>query len=198
MGCDIHGVFQVKYSDGKWRTEDKIENDRNYKLFAILANVRNGFEFAGIKTNEPIPHIQEQRGLPKDFKVDDNYGETHEWRGEEIWMGDHSYGWLNFDEIFNYPNWDQKLAETGILSKEEYEKWDKVSCPESWCGGRMGPDVIVVSSPEEDPNWTDIRVHWESRTLREICNVFLKWIEYLDAKYSCPRENKRIVFGFDS
>ena len=42
MGCDIHGVVQSRWSNGDWHTECEMEDSRNYKLFAILANVRNG------------------------------------------------------------------------------------------------------------------------------------------------------------
>ena len=40
--------------------------DRNYNLFAILANVRNGTAFAGCKTGEGFNPISNPKGVPSD------------------------------------------------------------------------------------------------------------------------------------
>jgi len=64
-------------------------------LFAWLVDVRNGFGVA------------EQRGLPEDFKVEDEYHPTNiepcpkPYRFEDgtYWMGDRSHSWLTLDEI---------------------------------------------------------------------------------------------------
>ena len=46
--------------------EDPLYIGRNYNLFAILANVRNGRGFAGAKTGEGFIPISEPRGFPMD------------------------------------------------------------------------------------------------------------------------------------
>lgn len=69
MGTDIHSIAQV-CRDGSWVTVAiGIYGDpRSYNTFAMLANVRNGRGFAGIKTSDGFPYIHEPRGLPSDLK----------------------------------------------------------------------------------------------------------------------------------
>ena len=40
--------------------------DRNYDLFAMLANLRNGVGFAGRRRGEVLDPIDEPRGIPED------------------------------------------------------------------------------------------------------------------------------------
>ena len=69
MGTDIHSIAQV-CRDGSWVTVAiGIYGDPcSYNTFAMLANVRNGRGFAGIKTSDGFPYIHEPRGLPSDLK----------------------------------------------------------------------------------------------------------------------------------
>src|SRR3990167_5661087 len=41
--------------------------NRNYSLFAILANVRNGYGFGGCDTGNGFEVIAKQRGIPNDL-----------------------------------------------------------------------------------------------------------------------------------
>ena len=194
MGCDIHGVLQTRYGQNDtWRTECEIERGRNYRLFAVLAGVRNGYGFAGVKTHDPVGPIAEPRGLPGDFERD---GDEHNWYFDErkTWMGDHSFSWLTLAEMKDWPHWDRPLAETGIVSLEVFKKWDGKSAPESWCGGVGGPNVIV-GTPDNLKNATYVEIGWESRTMRDCCKTFLKWLDYVESAHG---QNCRIVFGFDS
>ena len=56
MGTDIHGKFQKRNA----RTSDWEEVDtdydfnRHYQLFAVLADVRNGYGFAGISSGDEV------------------------------------------------------------------------------------------------------------------------------------------------
>lgn len=76
MGCDIH-LFVERRTDAGWEQVPNPESDdwahparwyheRNYHLFAILASVRNGVGFAGVKTGDGFNVIAEPRGLPDD------------------------------------------------------------------------------------------------------------------------------------
>lgn len=75
MGTDIHSIAQVN-RDGQWQTVAVgIDGDqRSYNTFAMLANVQNGYGFAGCRTSTGFPVIHEQRGLPEDLEVDENAG----------------------------------------------------------------------------------------------------------------------------
>ena len=79
MGTDIHSIAQVK-RDGRWQTVAVgIDGDRrSYNTFAMLADVRNGYGFAGCRTSTGFPVIHEQRGLPEDLKTneDNKTGQT--------------------------------------------------------------------------------------------------------------------------
>jgi hypothetical protein len=117
MGCDIHGLSQIRYGDSEWFDCDTIEDGRNYRLFAALAGVRNGFGFAGIATHEPIIPIAEPRGLPEDFVNDE----------DEHCMGDHSFSWLHMSEIVSWPGWGMCLSdapETPLRERcQAFWKW---------------------------------------------------------------------------
>ena len=101
MGCDIHGFVQVRYGDSEWFSDGEIEDGRNYRLFAALAGVRNGFGFAGIYSHDPLTPIAEPRGIPDDFVYDENEND----------MGDHSFSWLHLSEIVAWTGWDMCLSD---------------------------------------------------------------------------------------
>jgi hypothetical protein len=198
MGTDIHGVLQAKHSfeGATWFTECRMEDDRNYRLFAALADVRNGSGFAGVKTHDPITPIAEPRGWPDDFELSSITYVT-----DDPWLGDHSFSWLTLDEVVNWDGWDQPLHETGIIDRKQFEAWDGVNPPEGgWCGGIYGQDIVKVDARDEATwaatrDWTHVNVYW-SRPLRESCTTFLAWVEY--AKEKTRGMEARLVFGFDS
>ena len=49
---------------------------RNYLLFSVLADVRNGTGFAGVITYKPVVPISEPRGLPDDLPRDEDGKDT--------------------------------------------------------------------------------------------------------------------------
>lgn len=89
MGADIHSYAEVRQSsNSKWLPAiNNMPCDRNYWAFAVLADVRNGIGFAGIKTGSPVTPIAPPRGLPDD---------RAEIAGD---LGDHSYSWVTLAEL---------------------------------------------------------------------------------------------------
>lgn len=187
MGTDIHTAIEVR-RDGEWTYQgpfpscydkatdswdwDKDYECRNYTWFAVLADVRNGFGFAGVYRHEPLEPIAPGRGIPKDcspvvkriqdaggmIRLDEEQvkeiglmpGEFRDYEGEyTFWLGDHSLTWVTLKEILDYP-WETSLPSGGVLSLEEYSNWDKESRPESYCGGISGPKIIVLSQDAAD------------------------------------------------
>lgn len=72
MGTDIHGTFQCERKLKKDPTISKWVDvphlytfRRDYFLFGVLANVRNGHGFAGVDTGDPVDPISEPRGVRK-------------------------------------------------------------------------------------------------------------------------------------
>jgi len=220
MGTDIHGVFQRH--DATTNTWEDIpsnyEQSRHYQLFAVLAGVRNGRGFAGVKTGEPVEPIAEPRGYPEGFPVDEDMHvvgkledidpRRREYRtaecleeGEnplELWMGDHSHSWLTGAEMLDWYATAPTVIQTGIFDRANYESWDKKSPPDfGYCGGIGGHGVVLVNdnAPEREANtnWTHIRCEWEQGLRGELA-YFFDEVARLQAEHG----QVRFVFGFDS
>lgn len=168
MGCDIHFYVEKKQPDGSWKihgefarevdeegTEDErawlsqdgrpLYSGRNYNLFAILADVRNGRGFAGIKTGEGFNPISEPRGVPDDASPE--YKEI-----VEQWGCDgHSHSHHTLRQLLDF-DWTQSTTCQGWCDMTEYLPWAARGWtregPKSYCGGVNGPDVKHLSEEE--------------------------------------------------
>lgn len=123
--------------------KDWVWNGRNYNLFAILANVRNGRGFAGIKTGEGFNPIAKPKGLPADVS---EYvkGRSASWDGDG-----HSHSWHTVADLLAY-DWSQTTSLCGFVSESEYKTFKEKGSPESWCGDVSGQMVRHVSPEEMD------------------------------------------------
>lgn len=216
MGCDIHVVVQVRGESGWVSTPDlgpRLDGDydwpilthRNYALFSVLGDVRNGSGFAGHYTYEPVRPIGRCRGIPQGFDIGGSYGETHAFPDPSIaprWMGDHSHSYVTLAELLAY-DWNHPMLQGGYLTQEEYEKWDKHSMPDGWCGAAFGPSTVCLSeeeyvkAPRLDPaNTYYIGCRWQTPLrdrMGEFVDRVIPWLQSLGSP-----ENVRLVFGFDS
>lgn len=211
MGSDIHGVFQRRNGNTWEDVHSKYNENRHYQLFAVPSGVRNGHGFAGCLTGQAVEPIASPRGFPTDFAVD---GEDHpiaslailpEWRQkyrEEddplvMWMGDHSHSWLSGSEMLAWHEEGHTVTQTGIVSRDFYETWDRVSKPDAYSGGIWGHEVIQIEDSEGErsasPNWTHIRVYWQSDLKQELA-YFFDEVARLQAEHG----EVRFVFGFDN
>lgn len=199
MGCDIHPHFEVrrngvwtyhdyqqahadgKYDDGSTRYnysklfDDPLYVGRNYSLFAILADVRNGVGFAGCDTGDPFVPIAAPRGLPADvtdrtladytLAVDDEdpYGDGKCSReNAERWVGKgystwvvlgkavsgpdwHSASYFTLAELAAY-DWARTTAHRGWVDPWNFDLWRKAGKPGTWCGGVSGQGIEHVSN----------------------------------------------------
>lgn len=84
MGCDIYLHTEVKIN-GKWHHYARVWIQRNYLIFAKMANVRN---YDGMVKPISLP-----RGLPFDVTELTNFDYKY---GEADW---HSESWLKAEEI---------------------------------------------------------------------------------------------------
>lgn len=193
MGTDIHGSLQKRWGkEMPYETIGPIEDTRNYRVFAALAGVRNGFGFAGCQTHEAMEPISAPRGLPSGLPAD----------GEDY--GDHSWSWLYLREVLDWKGWDMELQETGVVSLAEYKEMERdgLLVPKEWSSGVMGRDIVVVDESEViTPNATHVQIKWK-RPMREACKTFVLWLEYLKSAHGWRLKNDpdalRLVFGFDS
>lgn len=153
MGCDIHFYVEKKTPEG-WElikpTDPTDEfglkychfyHGRNYRLFGVLANVRNGWGFAGVDTGDAIEPISEPRGLPDDVSkfVKNKYDE---------WGYDaHSASWLLLKELKNY-DWKKTITLRGYVHEDQYQKMKTGALPESWCGETSGPNIATMTASQ--------------------------------------------------
>ena len=184
MGCDIHFYVEKRNAEsGKWELVDELVregegdeswvstdyhksfyNGRNYNLFAILADVRNGRGFAGIKTGEGFNPISDPRGVPED--ASEGYKEL-----VECWDGDgHSHSFHTIRQLLDY-DWTQATQLQGWTNLAEWERWSEWNRkqghgPRSYCGGVSGPNIKHVE-PEEMDELVKRFDALESRDLRE-------------------------------
>lgn len=201
MGTDIHGRLQRRYNpEGAYFDAGPIEDGRSYAVFAMLAGVRNGYGFAGVKTHEPLVPISEPRGLPADNPKYE--GEDAEW----MW-GDHSESWVTLRELLDWPGWDKDLEMTGVLDREEYERVIREGDrPRGGCGGISGGSVVqttheAVLAGSAPQAWTHVTYSWRT-PFREHVKLFRLWLDYIEAKHGWELKSDpgavRLVFGFDS
>lgn len=220
MGSDIHVRVQRREC-GSWvdvPVLDRYASDekkasaqyvapaalesRNYDVFGILADVRNGVGFAGVDIGDAWPVIVPPRGLP------DGIAEASSLDDEDMqgdWLGDHSYSWLTLAELEAYP-WETTLHRgRGVVSRAVFERWDGVHEIFPHSGGISGPHIKTVTAAEwrqmsddkkDDGTRWYIQIEWEE-TAAEACQPFvteaLPWLR----QFGAPAD-VRIVFGFDS
>ncbi len=162
MGTDIHfyverRVGAVWESADKWTPDkyaeegeaprltvdyhDHFYRDRNYHLFSILADVRNGHGFAGIKTGEGFVPICTPRGQPSDM--------SELLKAEAESYGGHTPSWLTVAEIMAY-DWTQVTSLCGYVTPAQYWDWGlwrrkEGRGPKNYFGGRTGVGIKDVS-----------------------------------------------------
>lgn len=166
MGCDIHVTVQKRVNgawvDGQdWTNESgwprpaggELFGDRNYALFAILANVRGEVE-------NPLAA---GRGLPSE--ISQQMAEFHE--------GNHSATHFTVAEVMAY-DWQQELPRSGWVDPAEFGRWKTRGHPENWRGSVGGGGVrhigaeemervIRASAPEKSVTYPFHHIIWASR-----------------------------------
>lgn len=184
-------------------------DDRNYDLFAALADVRNGSGFAGVDTGDPIVPVAQPRGVPDDVDPATRACLSHE----------HTPSWLTLEELEEY-DWSRPKTHRGIVPRDLYmimrdvgphaSPWDERVKDRAnrdkilidVCGGIDGPSVKVVSASDlpYEPEATHVRVQW-TVPLRDSINdrFFESWSE-MEALVpeGGSKSDVRIVFDFDS
>ena len=191
MGTDIHSIAQVN-RDGRWQTVAVgIDGDRrSYNTFAMLANVRNDYGFAGYRTSTGFPVIHEPRGLPEDLKTNEDNGLlinktdlvcAWDWGGNEIpidspdarrvkyldeepmYLGDHSFSWCTLTELRTFIENVAKKTETrivGIVDLAAYNLHKQTCQRYTNWCGMVSGPGIVVESDPPGPRATHVQTSW--------------------------------------
>jgi hypothetical protein len=143
------------YFDEALTRHNEPFDSRNYSLFAILADVRNGVGFAGIDTGDRIEPISEPRGVPEDASPE--YKKL-----VEQWDCDgHSHSYHTLAQLKAY-DWDQPVVYRGIVPAVDYlimkEKgWPedrRVKPPGSVSGGISGQGIVTFT-PDGFERWVE-------------------------------------------
>ena len=220
MGSDIHLFVEMRIhnrwvsvdtweTDESWEPDDDEEthlkvpyaaryyNDRNYSLFAILANVRNARGSAGIRTGAGFKPIAVPRGLPPDVSPEVQ-AEARYWGRDG-----HSHSWLTLAELLAY-DWDQVTTRQGWVDPLNYLFWKFEGRPRAWNAAVLGQAARRVSNEEMEEALTWGRpsahlyttVQWQE-TYRRCASDFLE--QTLPRLRSLgPPDDVRIVFFFDN
>ncbi|EGB9983127.1 hypothetical protein ABFW39_002842 [Listeria monocytogenes] len=212
MGCDIHLMVEVKdRKTNQWTEYDVADGaikfiGRNYNLFGILANVRNGFGFAQIDTGDAFIPISNPRGVPKDASK--SYLSF-----VEDWGTDgHSHSFLNLDELQNFDWHGQKNKHRGFLSQEDYAEYKRTGEIFGCATDIIGFYIRKISNKEMEAIINNkvipdtklsyyTPVEWEESyyesTAGFVDNV-IPALEKIATDCSCTNEEVRIVFFFDN
>lgn len=120
---------------------ERIGDGRNYSLFAILADVRNGRGFAGLKTGKGFLPIAFPKGIPEDAHSD-----TREFL-ESFDMDGHSHSWHTLRDLYEY-DWDMVTVRHGTVSAVQYAVFKINGRPNSWCVAVSGGLVKNITIEE--------------------------------------------------
>jgi len=209
MGTDIHIFAERKQRDGTWELFDEPESQeypqlngghsriprsiydgRNYGLFAILANVRNG-----LRSEELFKTIDELRGVPDDLSplAKTYYGDGAGW---------HNATWYYLEEIQDY-DWSQVMQHTGFVKKKyaklfkgnpigfPWEKLNKLQNPKS----KPGQATFTTGAAAYSADSNSVKVRWRE-SYRETAKHLLSELDRFK-KVKKPL-SVRIVMWFDS
>lgn len=204
MGCDIHLYVEYRKTikdKPKWYSGDylmlnpyydvyddeesvytivPLYDDRNYDLFAILADVRNYCD---------NKYISLPKGLPKDV--------TKETAKESFYWGDdgHSHSYFTLRELLEFT--PEVIHRKGYISKEAADELDAGVMPTSWCRYTNAEDY-VYREWVENSNELEPLIKLLKQRAHELGVVYNWEWKYEPEKALEKSENIRIVFWFDN
>ena len=142
-GWDERAYEMTRYV-GPGKTRDSWYSDRNYVVFAVLGNVRNGYGFAGIHTHQPLPYMSDSRRFPDDLSDEGK-------RWFDVRGGNHSATWVDLRDVLIF-DWEQGVHQTGVLDLPAWAEYRSApnGLPQSWSGDISGTSVRYVHHAEMD------------------------------------------------
>lgn len=228
MGTDMHVMIEVKHGDEPWKpiggAPQAFAAPRNYAMFSVLADVRNGagrhekvwqephvHEHDGHKVDIPgwwydpedgghekLAFISEPRGVPEDASV--------AWLANvlmwEVKSSTVDTTWFTPQELLEGP-WDQRVIRYGLISEADYiTLLETGKTPQTHAAGAAGEGVRIVSEQEygegiRGEHMTMVNATWVEPSVREMVAGFLEMVEEIES--SKPSESKvRFMVLFES
>jgi hypothetical protein len=221
MGCDIHYFVEVQQEDNSWKTLEVPDwrnykthqeweeacpkwhyHHRNYSVFAVLADVRNGRGFAGCDLGDPVTPIFPPRGLPADVSAETK-------AASDDWGRDgHSHSHLTVRELLDY-DWGAPQTVREVIPLAAYAKYfetGEVGFPEacSFIRGRniktvaenIAREILLGKRTKEDNIEYHVKVQYQV-PIRETCRYFHDTVIPALVGLGDP-DRVRIVFFFDN
>ena len=210
MGTDIHMYTEYRprcheYRNGRleeytagWHSADlfrmpvgeekdyrivPIYENRNYGLFATLANIRNYGDTV---------YIDEPRGLPGDTcqYIKNELGDYRDWG--------HSASYFTLKELYDFYQKYGEIRRSGVISPADRDRLDIEGIPpESWCQGTNQEGWERREWTEK--NWALEHLIEKLKVRAEELNMCYDFdFERLNDRANAAMENLRIVFCFDS
>lgn len=176
---------------------------RNYDLFAILANVRNGVGFAGVDMGDGFNPIDEPRGVPT------NASDFYRKKVEDYGSDGHSHSWMTLEDFDEY-DWEQTTTHRGMVDMNEYKVFKEKGKPNGYSGGVSGGIVKMISNEKMDElikeGKTDdekhhyyTQVEWKETYRESVGEAFFKVIEQMrEIKKEPEVLAVRLVYYFDN
>jgi hypothetical protein len=126
MGCSIHLHTEIKVG-GKWHHYSHPQVKSDYRLFALMADVRN-------EDGDYTPLCQ-PKGLPADASFTTRW-DSKRWRGDG-----HSHSWFSAQELVQLEAaWEALLGEDFDQLRDGLERFAGYVCGNSWAGFTRYPE----------------------------------------------------------
>ena len=180
------------------RINDWIYDGRNYDLFAILANVRNGYGFAGVDTGDGFNPIAMPKGIPS------NVSKVVRQEAERWGDDGHSHSYLTVKELLDF-NWNQTTTQRGVVSEKEYIMFKEKGVPEYYAGGVGGANIIHITPdemellikgafPRQEGKEYFTSISWNEFYYKSVGSFYTKSLPILKELAQDELESVRIVF----
>ena len=218
MGTDIHAALEWR-KNGQWHAltfknkyfgrwgdvpefSARLDLNRDYDMFALLGNVRNGTASAGCVTGTRFDSISDHRGVPDDISAE----------AKAVLSNEHSSTWVTLSEILAF-DWRKATEHQGYVTPQEFEKWQRNKQwqpePESWCGDVSGAHIQKISNEQMQVYVASKDVDFDHNLYTLVCwgesyadagrQIWSKILPHalaLGAVYGF--DNVRLVMDFDS
>jgi hypothetical protein len=144
-----------KSDDKPKRTEQEIQDmifeywsnnpeSRCYMVFSLLADVRNGYGFAGVETYKPIQPIDNLRGTPSNTSFNEVFDKEEEWC--------HSFTYYSMKELLEHVSWGEDVHNSGYVLYNDWGEYiesqatdSPMPCPNNYCGDVSGKGIEKYS-----------------------------------------------------
>lgn len=182
--------------------EGWLYSGRNYDLFAILGNIRNGYGFAGVNTSDGFNFISDCRGLPEDVSSD-----IQDALSDDGYY--HGVSYVTLPELLQF-DWDQTVTHHGIVGEDAFLYYKTHGKPNTWAGSVNGPNVVMLNNKQMEDLVSGLvlrdaeksyytRVSWDESYKKCVGSFYTDSIPKLkDLSNNHDFSDIRIVFGFDS